>query len=198
MKLRAILVGLGITAVSGVVGYSQRCHDELHATFLNLDFAEGNPGDRPPGWEPPPCVYLPPRGNYTTEIASGADCHSGKQCAVVRSLRPDPIDQRWFLFQRVDVTPYRGKELTFRAAVRAEVALGSVARLLVRVHGKNVSTLFFDDMGRFPITSSAWGFYEMHAPIAEGAEDVEFGMQLIGFGAAWIDNISMNFADDGK
>jgi hypothetical protein len=197
MKLRAFLVGLGIVAMVGD-GYSQRCLDKVHSTFLNLDFAEGNPGDRPPGWEPPACVYLAQKWAYVTEIVSGAACNSGKRCAVVKAIREDPTDQRWFLFQRVDATPYRGKELTFRAAVRAEVALGSAARLLVRVHGKNVSTLFFDNMGRFPVTSSAWSFYEIHAPIAQGAEDIEFGMQLIGLGSAWIDNISMNFADAAK
>jgi hypothetical protein len=133
-----------------------------------------------------------------TEIVSGAACNSGKQCAAVMAIREDPSDRRWFLHQRVDAAPHRGKVLTFRASVRAEVVLGSAARLLVRVHGKNYSTLFFDNMGRFPVTSSAWSFYEIHAPIALGAEDIEFGMQLIGLGAAWIDNISMNFADAGK
>ena len=95
-------------------------------------------------------------GAYAVETVSGAACHSGKRRAVVKAIREDPTDQRWFLFQRVDATPYRGKELTFRAGLRVEAGLGSAARLLVRVHGKGNSTLFFDSLGRFPVTSSAW------------------------------------------
>ncbi|MCU1262788.1 MAG: hypothetical protein JWO80_5673, partial [Bryobacterales bacterium] len=37
--------------------------------------------------------------------------------------------------------------------------------------------------------------YEIQAPIALDARDIEFGMQVFGQGAAWIDNISMTFAD---
>jgi hypothetical protein len=40
-----------------------------------------------------------------------------------------------------------------------------------------------------------WSPYEIQAPIALDAQDVEFGMQLIGQGAAWIDNISITFVE---
>jgi hypothetical protein len=79
--------------------------------------------------------------------------------------------------------------------VRADVALGSVARLLVRVHRVDCSTSFRDDMADHPITASTWSPYEIQAPIALDARDVEFGLQLIGQGQAWIDNISMTFSD---
>jgi hypothetical protein len=59
-------------------------------------------------------------------------------------------------------------------------------------------TSFRDDMGNHPITVNAWSPYEIQAPIAPDARDIEFGMQLIGQGAAWIDNISMTFVDMAK
>jgi uncharacterized protein (TIGR02246 family) len=99
-----------------------------------------------------------------------------------------------FLHQVVDATPYRGKWLTFRAAVRADVDSGSVARLLVRVHTTDGGTSFRDDMGAHPISSATWAFYEINAPIGVDARDIEFGMQLVGHGAAWIDNISIDFS----
>jgi uncharacterized protein (TIGR02246 family) len=48
-------------------------------------------------------------------------------------------------------------------------------------------------MDGHPITSATWAFYEIDAPIGADARDIEFGMQLVGHGAAWIDNISMDF-----
>jgi hypothetical protein len=48
-------------------------------------------------------------------------------------------------------------------------------------------------MGDHPVTSGGWAQYEIRAPIAMDAYHMEFGMQLIGQGAAWIDHISMEY-----
>jgi hypothetical protein len=48
-------------------------------------------------------------------------------------------------------------------------------------------------MGNHPVTSGDWAPYEIRAPIARDAYQIEFGLQLIGRGAAWIDQISMEF-----
>jgi hypothetical protein len=53
---------------------------------------------------------------------------------------------------------------------------------------------FRDDMGDHPITSGDWALYEIRAPIAEDAYHMEFGVQLVGQGATWIDQISMEYA----
>jgi ketosteroid isomerase-like protein len=66
-------------------------------------------------------------------------------------------------------------------------------RLLVRIHRENGSTSFRDDMGARPITAGRWTTYQIDAPIASDARDIEFGMQLIGEGSAFIDNISIVF-----
>lgn len=98
-----------------------------------------------------------------------------------------------FLYQVLDATRFRGKVLTYQADVRADVSSAGAARLLVRVHRTDCSTSFFDNMGYHPITAATWTRYEIQAPIATDARDLEFGMQLIGQGAAWIDNISMTW-----
>jgi hypothetical protein len=53
-------------------------------------------------------------------------------------------------------------------------------------------------MGNHPITDGAWSPYKIHAPIALDARDIEFGMQLSGQGAAWMDHISMSFVDAAR
>jgi hypothetical protein len=198
----ACLIGVPALATMAVFGYAGSARDptcpnaEIQFTFLNLDFHEGKPGDRPPGWNPAePGCYLPPHGAYVAAIASGASCYLGGQCGQLSSTRVDAIDTRWGLFQVVDAKAYRGKRFTLRAAVRADVRAGSDARLMLRVHRNDGSTSFFDNMGRFPFTSNNWSFYEIEAPIAQDARDMEFGLQLDGQGVAWIDNISVKFAD---
>jgi len=160
----------------------------MRARIENLRFAEGSRGDSPPGW------YLGQK--FMPGHVSGYEaCNGGQRCANVRSVRPEYNSPVAFLYQIVDATPYRGKKLTFRAAVRTDGAPGSVARLLVRVHRNDCSTSFRDDMGNHPISATKWSYYEIPAPIALDARDIEFGMQVVGPGQAWIDSISMDFAD---
>jgi len=172
MKLWALLFGL--------TAFAQTKPDFVQDRFENLDFAAGAPGLPPPGWH---------LGQGTADTIAGTGCRSGKQCATVRSAGGGPA----FLYQIVDATPYRGKRFTFRAAVRAEVSGTTVARILVRVHRDDGGTSFFNNLGDHPITYGRWLFYEIAAPIESDSRDIEFGMQLIGPGSAWIDNVSVVF-----
>lgn len=160
----------------------------------NLSFADGAAGAAPKVWLLGPEWFMPPHVPVYEAINAPAEqCHSGEQCATIHSLRSDPAVPLSFLYQDLDVTPHRGQTLTYRAFVRVDAARNSVARLLVRLHRKDCSTTFRDDMGNQPITSGVWIPYEIRAPIAVDAYHVEFGIQLIGQGAAWIDQISMEF-----
>lgn len=187
-----VAVGLALS------GNAQLCQPpkEMRAVFQNLGLAEGTQDAAPPGWFLGPEWFMPPHAPvYEAKVVSGASCNGGRQCATVHSIRDDPSVRMCFFYQVVDAAQYRGKRLTYRADVRADVAPGSVARLLVRVHRTDCSTSFRDDMGNKPITAGTWSPYEIQAPIALDARDIEFGMQVFGQGAAWIDNISMTFAD---
>jgi hypothetical protein len=200
MKLGSLL---GIATVAGLAlsVYAQQCQPprEMRAAVENMNFAAGAPGAPPPVWYLGPEWFMPPHTPvYEAQVASGAACNRGSQCATVHSIRDDRSIPLAFLYQVVDAAQYRGQSLTFRAAVRVDDPLGSLARLLVRVHRNDCSTSFRDDMGNHPITAGAWASYEIQAPIAWDARDIEFGMQLIGKGAAWIDNISMDSAAIGK
>jgi hypothetical protein len=188
---------------------------KIQPAFRNLDFSEGHAGERPPGWEPSdPACFLPPNDPNTVETVSGRLCYTGWHCAVVRSVLPNPIgdeviryisllraphmDKGWGMFQVVDATPDRRKTLIFRAAMKADVPSGSGARLFVRIHRQDGSTSFFDNMGQFPVRSSAWHFYEIPAYVGQDDSDVEFGIQLIGQGEAWIDHITVGPRDGAK
>ena len=182
-----------VAALAGAI-HAQDCKgsDEIRPAALNLNFAEGTPGMRPPGWYLGPEDFLRPHQPvYQAQTAAGGACVAGPQCATVRSLRADPKTALAFLLQVVDAAAYRGRTFFFRAMVRAEVPGGSMARLLVRVHRRDCSTSFFDNLGDHPITASIWSPYQIQAPVGADAHDVEFGMQLIGQGQAWIDRVSV-------
>jgi len=119
-------------------------------------------------------------------------CDGSQQCATVHSLRAGSSSLT-FLYQNLDVTQHRGQSLVYRAFVRVDPRQKSVARMLVRLHRKDCSTTFRDDMGNHPVTSGNWSVYEIRAPIANDAYHMEFGLQLIGQGAAWIDHMSMEY-----
>jgi hypothetical protein len=143
----------GIAAVAGLAlsVYAQQCQlpREMRAAVENMNFAEGAPGAPPPEWYLGPEWFMPPHTPvYEAQVVSGAACNGGNQCVVVHSIRDDRSIQLAFLYQVLDAAQYRGKRLTFRAAVRADDTLESLARLLVRVHRTDCSTSFRDDIGK--------------------------------------------------
>jgi hypothetical protein len=167
----------------------------LKVNAQNLTFTDGFVGAAPVGWLLGPEWFMPPHQPvYEALIAPANQCHGSQQCATVHSLRSDPSIPLSFLYEDLDASAHLGQTLTYRAFVRIEPRLNGVARLLVRVHRKDCSTTFRDDMGDHPVTSGDWAAYEIHAPIALDAYHIEFGMQLIGPGAAWIDQMSTEFA----
>jgi len=193
------LFGVAAIVVLALSGQTPTCQlpRELRPAIENLKFTEGAPGAAPQGWFLGPYWWnrqIVPA--HEARIAPGQACNGSLQCATIHSLSANA--RSCFLYQVIDATQYRGKKLTYRADVRADVAQGSVARLLVRVHRTDCSTSFRDDMGNHPITGGGWSPYEIQAPIALDAQDIEFGIQLIGTGAAWIDNISMTFVDAAR
>jgi hypothetical protein len=190
-------LGAIVVPAIAISAFAYQCQAprEMRTAVENLNFAQGASDAPPPGWYLGPEWFMPPHEPiYEARIAPRESCNGSKQCAALRSLRQDPSVRLSFLYQLIDATQFRGQRLTFRADVRAQVTNLSAARLLVRVHRIDCSTSFRDDMGNRPIILATWAPYEIQAPISSDARDIEFGVQLIGQGAAWIDNISLTFA----
>jgi beta-lactamase regulating signal transducer with metallopeptidase domain/ketosteroid isomerase-like protein len=161
--------------------------------LLNPGFEEGSPPLSPQGWQ------FGSNGGYFAQTTSD-DCYSGNQCAIVQSIRTHLPDQKALLFQKLDALSYRGKQFTFRAAVRARVAgpPDDTARLLMRIHQSDGSSCFFDNMEDRPITSGQWSFYEITGTVCPDAVDLELGMQLWGDGSAWLDDASLSFSGQAQ
>ncbi len=95
------------------------------------------------------------------------------------------------LLQAIDARPWRGRIVRLRAAVRAEVAGTGRAQLWLRVDRAGGGMGFFDNMGDRPITSPEWREYVLEGPVAGDAEQIYFGLMLLGEGKAWIDAVDL-------
>ena len=162
--------------------FSQTRPAAISEQIENLDFASGSVGGTPAGW------HCAPDGTYKAQIAAGAACLSGKRCAVLQSIGLGP-HERGALIQTVDATPYRGRVLVFEAAARVTVGF---AQMFVRVHRQDNSTSFYSNLGDHPIQSAQWDAHQIAFPIDGDSRDIEFGFQLYGEGAAWIDQLYLS------
>ncbi|HEY2289326.1 MAG TPA: S41 family peptidase [Thermoanaerobaculia bacterium] len=154
----------------------------------NLDFEQGQPGEVPPGWHISP---LAKDNGYTAKIVTDKP-EAGRQAAQV-ALEGEKKDPSAFgnLLTSFDATPYRGKRIRFRAAVRAEVSgRESQAALWLRVDREGGAMGFFDNMADRPIRSSEWKTYEITGDVAPDAKSIYLGLMLLGQGKAWIDSAS--------
>lgn len=89
------------------------------------------------------------------------------------------------IVNRIDATPYRGKEIKMKAAVKVTKSIG---QLWLRVDRKKEKRGFFDNMDDRPIKSDQWSYYEIIATVAKDAEQVFFGCFLRGGGQLWADD----------
>jgi len=158
----------------------------------NSGFENGQVGHAPEHWR------VPEVSGYRV-LVSDENPRSGKQCAVIERTteKPGPFGN---VMQAVDATPFRGKRVRYRAAVRTEVDdRQGRAQLwfrvdLVRKNGqRNIG--FFDNMHDRPIDKDDWESYEIAGDVAEDAETICLGMFLAGSGRAWIDDVSLEVVD---
>lgn len=165
----------------------------IQTSLVNPDFEQGTLGQLPDGWASPTSSL-----GYAAELIE-ENPKVGKRAALLRSLPEAQIDRQAFgnLMQTIDATPFRGRGVRFRAAVRIEGAERTArAQLWMRVDRPGQQPGFFDNMDDRPVTSAQWQYYEISGVIAEDAAVVNIGMMLIGKGKAWLDDVSLT--DSGK
>ena len=179
----AALLILGLAASFALAQQKRAANDEP----LNLDLEQGGPGGVPEGWV---STRYNEKGGYGVELVEGG-AKSGERCArIVKETQPD---QQFFgnLMQVVDATAYRGKRIRFRAWVRTDFEdRMSRAQLWLRVD-REQGRGFFDNMGDRPIATDSWKQFEIVGDVADDAEDINFGMILVGRGTAWMDAASI-------
>ncbi|MBX7220913.1 MAG: hypothetical protein K1Y36_13260 [Blastocatellia bacterium] len=154
----------------------------------NLDFEDGEPGKQPPGWNGTTAVI-----GYPATISTEKP-KTGKQCLVlVRKPDQSPEPNQFAnVMQTVDATPYRGKRVRFRAAVRLKAQdFNSRAQLWLRADLPNQKAGFFDNMGDRPIITGTWQSFEIVGDIDPTAEKLNFGVISFGTVSTYLDEVSL-------
>ncbi len=160
-----LAVFLAITPLAAISGQEPKADKPgLPKSPMNLDFEEGEARKLPPGWFMPETCS---KDGYVLEV-SEAKPFAGKHCAVLSRILASAPEGFGNIIQSIDATPYRGKRIRFKAAVRAEVSKeDNDAKLWLRVDRGGDQRGFFDNMDDRPIRSNVWKHYEIIGDVAD-------------------------------
>ena len=167
----------------------------------NLDFAEGEVGKVPPGWQ----VWALPREAAEQAELRRTGCHSHIGCAVVLvpSNAPSPFG---YMGQSFNAAPYRGMTVRLGAWLRLEPrppsdlitswlrmeapAAEDSAQMRLSVDRGNDRSGFYDNMENRPVHSAEWTRCEIVGTIDNDARFIEIGVVSAGRGRAWVDDVT--------
>jgi C-terminal processing protease CtpA/Prc len=188
------LLTLGLCLLCAAPAHASTVAAPLPTALLNAGFEDGQAGDFPPGWTSAEEDKVEGFQIRTVDQQPAR----GKQSAQILPGKEGPAGNRYgSLYQSIDATPFRGRRIRFRAAVRAEVEAGKGrAQLWARVDRANAQPGFYESMADRPITSPRWEWYEIVGDVALDAERITVGILFYGQGAAWIDSASLEAVDE--
>lgn len=138
--------------------------------------------------------WFAPTGITDCKVAwSGNDCHQGSGCA---DITPTLAGPKSFgnIMQMIDATPYLGKRVRFRAAVKTK---GSAhAQLWFRIDRSAGGMGFFDNMGDRPIrTQGQWQYFETNGFVNPDAKAIALGVMAMS-GAIRVDDASLTVTNE--
>jgi hypothetical protein len=145
---------------------------------LDLGFESGADG-----WFQPVANQV---SGYTVATSHALPYQGAASAVLTRNLQRTYGKNYGELRQRFVATPYKGKRVRLRAAVRAVLAPGA------RVHMWMRAGAAYDGMHDRPIlTSLAWQSHEIVLDIPATAGSLQLGFVLVGDGVAGIDAVSL-------
>jgi erythromycin esterase len=161
---------------------------------MNLDFELGNSGDIPEGW----LVWSKFQRLGVQFEVTDENPYQGKNSVML--YRPDSVtfgELTPNLTQTIDATPYRGKKIRMKAAVRSDVQEPGFAffRLVIEPDvlqsAHDGSPPLFDSLDQFRIASSQWEILQIETEVPEDANTINYGMYLRDYGTVWIDDVEI-------
>jgi uncharacterized protein (TIGR03437 family) len=151
----------------------------------NLDFEAGPVGQPPSGWTPPATGF--------TTVVVDQNCTQGQFCARLGGAGSSAVAPG-NLWQSIPADAYLSRQFLLRAAVRVE-GPGTSVRMSFRAVRADGSYSSFDAGTAYPITSSQWNYYQTGGYVSSDSLQIIFGFQIVGPGAAWVDDVSLGVAD---
>jgi hypothetical protein len=161
----------------------------------NLRFEEGDPGKTPPGWFVPQVEKV--SGSLAELRHKGCRTTNGNCAVVIAPATAASSDSVGNLMQSFRAAAYRGKTVRLRAWVRVEAGgPGDRAQMWLRVDRPNGKVGFLEDMDGRPVRAAAWTSCEIVAEIDSDAQFIDFGVQSIGRGRVWVDEVSFDIVPE--
>ncbi len=122
-----------------------------------------------------------------------------------RTHRPAPAptgpvasDRFGSLTKSMDAKPYRGYKFRYVAAVRNAQPSQAPGALWARVDLEKQGTGFFDNMSDRPILRGEWAEYSISGRIDQQAEELFFGVMLLGDGELQVDKLRVEVEENGS
>lgn len=148
---------------------------------VNLDL-EDHDDHLPTGWFAPITNEV---GGYQVRSTPAHQQGGDRSAVLFRDHGPAYGRDYGELRQRISAVPYRGQRIRLRAQVRAETAPGARVHLFAR------AGTAYDGMHDRPITTSDWTTYDLELTVPARATTLQFGLVVVGDGAAWLDDVSL-------
>jgi hypothetical protein len=178
--------------------YAGAQNETQAAGIANGGFEEQANLGRPVGWNFPPILE---KSGYQIRVET-ENAHEGKKCVLLDATASESNDRAFGnLMQSIDATPFRGKRVRFRAAVRTgELSADGRAQLWFRVdrasaNGQN-NIGAFDNMQDRPIRDGQWKHYEIVGQVDDDALRINLGLLVLGKGKAWLDDASLEVVSE--
>ena len=156
----------------------------------NLDFESPDPSGNQIG---PPWYTGLFQQSYEVSIDSNGAYH-GKYWVSIRSVSTPGKNEFANLSQSFDATPYRGKFIKYRAAVRHIGNTHGDIRLWMRVDRVEKHKPFFTSKTDRPIQSTDWEEYQIIGYVAQDAINIFIGCSLLGEGTIGFDDVTIDTA----
>lgn len=157
------------------------------------NFEARDVGKAPADWSLPAALAA---AGYSLEVVSDQP-FEGQRCVRLGGPAQRPPQTFANMARAFDATPYRGKTVRFRAAVRTEARgdKAGCAQMWMRVDRPDRQMGFFDNMDARRILSDKWQTYDVVGVVDPDAERLVVGVMELGGGTAWIDAISLEVVD---
>ena len=187
----ALAIGMALGACATVLGAAP------DSALENPGFETQDDQAQPTGWVFPAILQ---EAGY--RLRRDRDAMVGEYCALLDATSVTSDDRRFGnLMQSIDATPFRGKRVRFKAAVRTGNLSGEGrAQLWFRVDRRPVGGQnrvgAFDNMQDRPIRDSQWKYYEIVGHVDQDAVRIHVGLLVLGGGKAWIDDASLMVVSD--
>ncbi len=183
------------TIVSCIVALMVAQGHAQDSGLVNGGMEAANQSDQPAGW------FFSKQADPEYRYHLDSDhALAGQSACLIDTNQVSAASPVGNLMQSINATPFRGKRVRFRAAVKLDSENDNArAQLWFRVDRENEqgekSIGHFDNMQNRPIGHSDWQHYEVVADIDDDATRIALGLLVFGNCKVWLDDVSLDVVD---